>query len=130
MNELFNFPDISNGLKVVGFSGSDDEDEIYTDGTLNRIMDWLILSSVNTLEEITIANMNQVTRVPCQLSSFKSLEKLQLYNNNINIINTGAFSFASPISLLILYVNGIKEIEQGAFQGYFHPNRYFTMSMG
>ena len=120
MNNLYNFPKLKNGLKVVSFFGSNDTPlKTYNDDTVDRIMDWLLISSANTLEEITIARMNQVTQVPRQIPSFNALRKLWLDQNNISTVNTGAFMFNVPVMMLNIGGNRIKEIETGAFQGIF-----------
>jgi len=117
MNELNIFPTLTNELKDAKFFGSKDKDEAYNDDTVDRLMDWLLLSSANTLEEMTIVKMNQVTRAPHKISSFKALIKLWLNDNNISSIKSGAFSFSVPVSVLNIKGNGIKEIEPGTFQG-------------
>ncbi len=85
IDKLNTFPNLINGLKQFKFFGELDKiDTIYNDATVDRIVDWLLLSSANTLEEIIIADMNQVTRVPPKIASFKALRKLGLYSNNIS----------------------------------------------
>jgi len=121
MNEYYHFPALTNGLKKFRFA-NDDRTKILSnkninDETVDRIMDWLLLSSANTLEEITTTYINQGTRVPHKIASFKVLRKLWLHDNNISSIKTGAFSFSVPVSLLNIKGNAIKEIEPGAFQG-------------
>jgi len=117
MNELNIFPTLTNGLQVVKFFGSEDKDKTYNDATVDRLIDWLLISSATTLEEMVIAKMNQVTRVPHQIKSLKALKTLWLHENKISIIKSGAFSFSVPVSVLGIIDNGIKEIEPGAFQG-------------
>ncbi len=121
MNELYNFPVLTNGLKDARFSNDDiskfHSNKIINDETLDRIIDWLLLSSANTLEEMSVIYMNQLTQVPIKISTFKALRKLWLYDNSISTIKSGAFSFSVPVSLLSIHRNGIREIEPGAFQG-------------
>jgi len=121
MNEVYNFPKLTNRLNSFQFSNDNltkfDSNKIINDETVDRIMDWLLISSANTLEEMGIVGMNQVTRVPDKITSFKALRKLWFYDNNIFMIKSGAFSFSVPVSLLNIKDNGIKEIESGAFQG-------------
>ena len=119
LNELYSFPFLINGLKnfdLLGFENYPPESSL-TDETVGRVVDWLLISSENTLEEIRIVNMNRVTRVPRQISSFKALRKLWLHNNNISTIKSGELYFTAPVSLLDIKQNGIKEIEAAAFQG-------------
>jgi len=121
MNELYNFPVLTNGLKDARFANDDiskfHSNKIINDETLDRIIDWLLLSSANTLEEMSVIYMNQLTQVPIKISTFKALRKLWLYDNSISTIKSGAFSFSVPVSLLSIHRNGIREIEPGAFQG-------------
>jgi len=121
MNELYAFPILTNGLRDFRFRTDDgskfQSNKNINDETVDRFMDWLLLSSSNTLEEMEITYMNQVTRVPHKIASFKALRKVWLHDNNISSIKSGAFSFSVPVSLLSIHRNGIKEIEPGAFQG-------------
>jgi len=114
MNELHTFPSMINGLNKVLFDG---ENVTYNDETVDRILDWLLLSSSETLEEMKMAYMNQVTRVPHKIASFKSLKKLELHNNKITTIKSGDLSFSVSVTYLDLRSNGINEIEPDAFQG-------------
>jgi len=124
MNHLNSFPTLTNGLKVFRLFGDVyNSDKAYNDETVDRIMDWLLLSSSETLEEIKIADMNQLTQVSLKISSFKALRKLWLYDNSISTIKSGAFSFSVPVSELTIRGNGIREIEPGAFQGK-HDNAF------
>jgi len=132
MNEFYNFPALINGLKhfsILNYDGPTTEfhsNLIINDETVDRIIDWLLLSSDNTLEEMEIANMNQVTFVPHKIASFKALRKVWIPRNNISTIKSGAFSFSVPVSLLGIHGNGIKEIEPGAFQGKHHNFMYIA----
>jgi len=119
MNELINYPSLINGLHVVAFLADVDNihHETYNDETVDRIMDWLLLSSATTLEEIIIRGMNQVTRIPQKIPSFKALSRFEWDRSNISIVKSGTFSFSVPVSELKIKENGIKEIEPGAFKG-------------
>jgi len=119
LNEFYNFPVLTNGLKdfqLYGFE-NDVSERIFSDETVDRILDWILLSSLNTLEELRIVNSTQVTQVPRQIPSFKALTKLWLYSNNISTIKKDAFHFAAPVSVLYIKDNGIKVIEPNSFQG-------------
>jgi len=119
MNQLNTFPTLTNGLKDFRFFGDVYKiRETQNDETVNRIMEWLLLSSANTLETMAMVEMNQVTQVPHKIASFKALRKLWLRdNNNISSIKSGAFSFTAPVSFLSITDNGITEIEPSAFRG-------------
>lgn len=114
------FPLLTNGLKVALFWGNEDyPDRVLHDENIDQTIDWLLLSSSNTLEELTIGQMRRLTRVPRQISSFKALKKLWLNENGISSIKPGALSFSAPVSSLNIFGNGISEIKTGAFQGKF-----------
>ncbi len=121
MSELHYFPVLTKGLKDVQFANEEitkfDLNRVINDETIDRIMGWLLLSSANTLEEMSIVYMNQVTRVPQKIAEFKALRQLWLHDSNISIIQSGAFSFSVPVSIVSIIGNGIKEIKQGAFHG-------------
>jgi len=118
LNELNILPALKNGLKAVQFFGSiNNIQETINDATAARIMDWLLLSSANTLQDLEIVFMNQVTRVPDKIASFKALRNLWLNGNSISVIKSGAFSFSVPVSFLSIPGNRMKVIEPGAFQG-------------
>jgi len=123
-NELYIFPPLTSGLTQVIFSGPkkshqsySDPDRLFNDKTVNRIMNWLLISSSNTLEYLAIVNMKRVTKVPSQIPSFKALQKLYLYYNNISTIEPGALAFSAPVLKLSMVGSEIKEIKSGAFQG-------------
>jgi len=120
MDHLNIFPALTNGLK--GFSLTGDVYQInlfttYNDDTVERIIDWLLLSSANTLKDLGITDMKRMARIPNKIGSFKALERLWLNKNNISSIQAEAFSFSAPVSLLHIGSNGLKGIEPGAFQG-------------
>ncbi len=126
MNELYSFPVLQNGLKIAKFVGSPylPPEMSMTDVTFNRIMDWILISSENTLEELGVSNMAQVTEVPRQIPSFKALRKFWLHSNNISTIKNGSLYFTAPVSLLNIKENGITDIEPNAFQGFNFPVFY------
>lgn len=119
LDKFYEFPMLTNGLKAFVIRGfeNDISERIFTDKTVGRILEWVLLSSSDTLEELGIENSTQVTQVPRQLSSFKTLRWLWIYSNNITTIKKGAFIFTAPVYILDIKENGIKEIEQGAFEG-------------
>jgi len=122
-NELYSFPPLTNGLTRVEFMGFENSspDRLVNDETVDRIMKWLLISSENTLEYLTIIYMKQVTKVPSHIPSFKALQKLYLYYNNISTIEPGELAFSTPVLTLSIFGNGIREIKPGAFQGkYIH----------
>ena len=120
LNELYSFPLIKTGLKGFSFIGITEECDCflrYTDETVDRVLEWVFISSGNTLEELKIADMAEMTKVPHRISSFKSLTKLKMYNNNISTIKTGDLSFNAPVLLLDITKNNITQIEPGALRG-------------
>jgi len=119
MNELINYPSLKNGLKQfeLVFADLGNIPEKFNDEIVDRIMDWLLLSSAASLEEIFTSEMNQVTRIPQKIPSFTALSRFEWDRSNISIIKSGTFSFSVPVSELKIKENGIKEIEPGAFKG-------------
>jgi len=127
MNNLNIFPSLTNGLEKVRFySTVTNIHTHYNDEIVDRIINWLLLSSANTLEEMTIINMDQMTRVPHKIPSFKALKNVWLQDNRISTIKSGSFSFSVPVSLLNIQGNRIREIEPGAFQG-MHNNFIYIL---
>jgi len=80
-------------------------------------MDWLLISSSNTLLEMELTGMKRMSKVPHQFKSFKYLRRLFVYNNLISTLKTGDFSFSVPVLKLTMGGNSMNSIEPGAFQG-------------
>jgi len=120
MHQLYNFPKLTNGLESVQLFGRENYfDELWDDATISRVTDWLLDSSANTLKELQFEDLKQMTKIPHQISSFKSLNKLWMFNTNISSIRAGTIVFAVPVSVLGIEASGLKEIEPGAIQGIF-----------
>lgn len=115
MSELNSYPYMTNGLKEVKFIGSFYDHQI--DESVDRLMDFLLFFSANTLEEMTMSDIVRMTEVPKKISSFKALRELTLDDDSISTIKSGAFSFSTAVSLLKIQGNIIKNIEPCAFQG-------------
>lgn len=111
------FPTLINGLQFFEFYPTSEEDE----GSLNRVLDWLLLSSAETLEYLKINSVTNLTRIPPQISSFKALKFFNYNNDHAQpiIMKAGALTFSVPVTNLRLSANGvtIDELEPGAFQG-------------
>jgi len=120
MNEILNLPNLTNGLTVAKFAGFPERDPTrkWDIETMEKVLDWVLLSSANTLKSLSFTRMNLMTEVPSQIiRSFADLCRVWLTKNNITTIKTGAFSFKVPVCVLDLVNNGITQIEPGAFQG-------------
>lgn len=120
MNDILNLPNLTNGLTVAKFAGFPERDPTrkWDIGTMEKVLDWVLLSSSNTLKSLSFTKMNLMTEVPSQIiRSFTDLCRVWLTKNKITTIKTGAFSFKVPVCLLDLVNNGITQIEPGAFQG-------------
>lgn len=114
--DLQNFPNLTNGLKVATFVG-DYAYEDWDDKVVSNILDWITLSSLQTLESLSIGG-HSCTTIPNQITSFTALKYFQMFGGFIETIKTGELAFTSPVLRLILNSHkGIKEIEPGAFQG-------------
>ena len=75
-------------------------------------------TSADSLEKLDL-NSNFLTRIPSQVgSAFPKLKEVDLSGNYILHIPSSSLTFASPyLEILDLYENGIKTIESGAFVG-------------
>jgi hypothetical protein len=72
-------------------------------------------TSANTLVTLTLSK-NLINRVPSQVLSLPNIKNFALTNNNISLINTGAFALNAPQKM---YLNNVSldTIEPDAFQG-------------
>lgn len=116
MNRFHSFPNLITGLETARFRPYD-ELEVWNDRIMSQFMDWLLISSAQTLENLIIENNKYMNEIPYQMPSFIALKKLSLKNNAISIIESGALSFIAPVVDMYLSDNAIAEIEPGAFQG-------------
>lgn len=114
--EMETFPILANGLKYAAFVSREYE-AILSDSQLSRILDWVLISSADSLERLTLERNFHVTKIPKQISSFKALNYLNLRECRIRSIKSGDLSFSVPIKTLILFNSSISDIEPGAFQG-------------
>jgi len=114
--DIQTLPNLINGLKYVGLTPHE-EDEIWNNETLDTILEWLLLSSANTLEYLSITESDYLTEIPSQIPSFKALNYLRITYTQIYNIKTGALIFSVPIVSLRLHHNSIRTIQPGAFQG-------------
>ena len=90
------------------------------DSKISDILDAFLktpgVSPVGCLE----LSSNQLTRVPSQMKLFDQLEWVELYNNNITFIESGAFNFpnaSDPLQYLDLTYNKMTTIAPGTFTG-------------
>lgn len=116
LGEIANFPTLINGLKYIAFLPIDDY-ETSADETIDRLLKWVLISSSNTLQYITIEYFREMTKIPQQIPSFKALKYLQLQHNGISVIRSGSLHFSVPVTFLSLQDNQIESIEPGAFKG-------------
>lgn len=120
MNEVLELPILTNGLKVARFAGYPERDPTlkWDIETMDKVLNWILLSSTDTLKALSFTNMNLMTEVPSKIiRSFNDVCRVWLTNNKITTIKNGAFLFKVPVCLVDLVNNGITEIEYGAFQG-------------
>ncbi len=87
---------------------------------MSQLMDWLLPSSANSLEGISIGSID-VDRLPLQLASFRSLKYLEIRYNIAKsmIIPSGSF-FSNELEYLRIYSTRVVSVEDGAFQGKNH----------
>ena len=115
LNEWTIFPKLSRGLSRLSLHSNE-----IQDAAMDRIINWTVAYSVDTLESLGIES-NNLTNIPSklQISSFPKLQYLNLdsQENGIRIIPRGSFGFAAPNYTLSADNNKIEIIEDGAFQG-------------
>ena len=109
-----NLPPLSRGFSEVrligiGFSG---------DEMADRIIQWILNSSADTLKILGISYWGNLTRLPRQLYFFKNLNYLWLICQNfeIKIIEEQSLSLSAR-SYFAIHDCGVREIKPGAFQG-------------
>ena len=61
--------------------------------------------------------LNHLTFVPHQITQFNQLIRVDLEFNEISVIRSGDFVFETQLERLVLANNNISVIEPGAFQG-------------
>jgi len=115
--EIDHFPNLVNGLKYATFIPYEDDDEIWDDGTVSDMLNWIYYSSHDTLEYLTLRDNKYMTLVPDEIPQFTSLKYLNIEDNNIHAVRKGALSFTSPVTFLNIDHNQIRTIHAGAFQG-------------
>ncbi len=91
-----------------------DDDRKLTDEGISQMMDWLLPSSSNTLDSISLSGVN-MTRTPLQLASFNSLRWVSL-QENIGIMTVTAGTFYSK-KIEYIDLSSVHFVEEGAFQG-------------
>ncbi len=116
--EIETFPNLVNGLQFASFIPYEaDDDEMWNDATVNNLVDWILLSSSDSLEFLTLKDNKYMTEVPHQIPFFTSLKYLNMANNRIHAVSRGALSFHKPVNFLNLNHNKIRSIQPGAFHG-------------
>ena len=86
------------------------------DEGVSQIMNWVLPSSANTLEYLTIASVN-ITRTPLELASFSNL-RMAIFSENIGNMTVEAGTFFSN-KIEYIELSGVVTVEEGAFQGIF-----------
>lgn len=91
------------------------------DATMDRILNWLIDTSLDTLQHLYI-DKNSLRRFPAKISLFKKLEILciqeqTINENGIRILPNGSYARSGSLKVLKLNKCGIEIIEAGAFTG-------------
>ncbi len=115
LEEMQTFPNLVNGLKYATFVSR--EDAVWSHSKISNVLDWILLSSADSLEYLTFESNYQLTQIPKQIVYFKALSSLNLRDCNIKSISPGALSFSVPVKTLNLLNNEIAYISPGAFLG-------------
>ena len=115
LNEWTTFPSkfiTHQGLNTLSLYANEIEDE-----TMDRILNWTLQHSANTLENLDISG-NNVKKVPRQIPSFYKLKSIDLNGQRTGIPTFPRDSFLGIHSYhLDASSNEIVKIEDGAFQG-------------
>lgn len=119
MNEIVSLPTLKNGLRNAYFWAVPKKDPTrkWSAETMEKVLNWILLSSADTVKYFSFARMDLLEHVPTQFKSFKSMCSLWLRFNKISTIKTGAFSFNVPVCILNIRNNNVTNIELGAFEG-------------
>jgi len=88
-----------------------------TDDILNDIFTSLT-SSALTLETAYLARM-PYTKIPANIQRFSALKYFQMEEGTIKILPSGSLTFSAKLEMLHFFNNQIEVIEEGAFQGDF-----------
>ena len=86
-----------------------------TDDILNDIFTSLT-SSALTLETAYLARM-PYTKIPANIQRFSALKYFQMEEGTIKILPSGSLTFSAKLEMLHFFNNQIEVIEEGAFQG-------------
>ena len=115
LNAWISFPNLVKGLDFVYLL-----DDGITDATMERILDWVLLSSRNSLTGLSV-NQNALTRVPPQVASFSQLNLLSFDRQRtppgLPSLSANSFNFASPVSYFSFSGSGLSTIQDGTFRG-------------
>ena len=116
LNEWTSFPRLTRGLDRVHIQECD-----IQDAAMDRVLNWIAQSSVDTLLRLEI-EINFLTTVPLMLRvpSFSNLKTLYMGKQKtaIPVVPSGSFHGISPYYQLLVEDAGITKIDEGAFQGH------------
>jgi Leucine-rich repeat (LRR) protein len=88
-----------------------------TDSSVNEILDALLAKPNSTSLSHLYLSENNLTRVPDQVKLFAQLKSVDLSDNRIAAIQSGAFESHQQQMMIFLNGNHINRIEPEAFQG-------------
>ena len=112
----YNLPPLTRGLETIQLFGIGFSGNVAAD----RIFQWLLNTSAETLEFIQIGRWSNMTRFPRQLSSFKKLNEviIECQNFAFKVIETNSIAMnGNSFKLLAIKSCGVQEIHPGAFAG-------------
>ncbi len=93
------------------------------DQTISDILDVFLTTPLLSPLTRLDAFRKRLTKIPEQLPRFPRLDSVQLHENDIHHISSGAFNFRADMFILNLRYNQLTTIEPGAFQGIYLHNR-------
>ena len=117
-------PPLTNGLQVFENNAGVDDD------TADRLVQWLLNSSVETLQHLELQN-TKLTRIPPGISNFENLGGLIITckDSEIKVLKENSIKLNLLPTLIQISNCGIRELQPGAIQGKNIRIIYFIVSV-
>jgi len=107
-------PPLVHGITELCLSYHDDLD----DSILSRILDWVLVSSADTLREFDIFQNKKMTTIPPQVREFKKLVYFSASHNGLPLsLSEDSLKFSGPMENIHLTSSQIDNIIPGTFKG-------------
>lgn len=107
-------PALVHGIAELCLSYHDDLD----DSILSRILDWVLVSSADTLREFDIFQNKKMTTIPTPVREFKKLVYFSASHNGLPLsLSEDSLNFSGPMENIHLTSSQIDNILPGTFKG-------------